>query len=65
MQADRRSALVSPESTDTPPQTIIPVDEHGSSRIRAFAGMGAVSTGLVSGEKHASGTPAIKRKKYF
>jgi len=27
--------------------------------------MGAVSTGLVCGEKHASGTPAIKRKKYF
>jgi len=65
MQADRRSTLVSPESIDTPPQTIIPVDEHGSSNIRAFAGMRAVSTGLVCGEKHASGDNVTTTTKYF
>ena len=64
MQADRRSTLVSPESIDTPPQTIIPVDEHGSSNIRAFAGMRAVSTGLVCGEKHASGDNVTTTTKY-
>ena len=64
MQAERRSALVSPESIDIPPQTIIPVDEHGSSNIRAFAGMRAVSTGLVCGEKHASGDNVATTTKY-
>jgi hypothetical protein len=64
MQADRRSALVSPESIETPPQTIIPVDEHGSSNIRACAGMRAVSTGLVCGEKHASGDNVTTTTKY-
>src|SRR5689334_6633868 len=64
MQADRRSALVSPESIDTPPHTIIPVDEHGSSNIRAFAGMRAVSTGLVCGEKHPSGDNVTTTTKY-
>jgi hypothetical protein len=64
MQADRRSTLVSPESIDTPPQTIIPVDEHGSSNIRAFAGMRAVSMGLVCGEKHASGDNVTTTTKY-
>lgn len=64
MQAERCSALVSPESIDTPPQTIIPVDEHGSSNIRAFAGMRAVSTGLVCGEKHASGDNVATTTKY-
>src|SRR5689334_18945655 len=64
MQADRRSALVSPESIDTPPHTIIPVDEHGSSNIRAFAGIRAVSTGLVCGEKHASGDNVTTTTKY-
>ena len=64
MQAERRSALVSPESIDTPPQTIIPADEHGSSNIRAVAGMRAVSTGLVCGEKHASGDNVTTTAKY-
>lgn len=64
MQAERCSALVSPESIDTPPQTIIPVDEHGSSNIRAFTGMRAVSTGLVCGEKHASGDNVTTTTKY-
>ena len=59
-----RSALVSPESIDTPPQTIILVDEHGSSNIRAFGGMRAVSTGLVCGEKHASGDNVTTTAKY-
>jgi hypothetical protein len=65
MQADRRSAPVSPESIETPPHNITPVGEHGSSKIRAFWGIGAVSTGWVCGAKHATGNNATKKASFF
>jgi hypothetical protein len=65
MQADRRSAAVSPENIETPLQRSAPVGEHGSSSIRALAGMGAVSTGCVWGDKHAMGTNVGKMLRRF
>ena len=65
MQAERCSVAVSPESIETPPQSTTPCSEQGSSKMRAFAGIGAVTAGFVWGEKHATGNSAINRLKRF
>jgi|RhiMethySRZTD1v2_1073278.scaffolds.fasta_scaffold156781_1 hypothetical protein len=65
MQAERCSVAMSPESIETPPHNITPCREQGSSKMRAFAGMGAVTAGFVWGEKHATGSNAINRLKRF
>jgi len=65
MHAERCSVALSPENIDTPLHNATPFSEQGSSKMRALAGIGAVTAGFVWGEKHARGSNAIKRLKKF